>query len=276
MNQILCQKLICKDCFCKSKSLEEYKEYIKIEDYIGDNFYCPQCNQFILGENNNPFNIKYINHIPLYLYVNILRDRFYDTEYIIKYTKEIYNIDLTLKEINNNQYENSALDLPNNNIFNEYRKIKSIDINEDDRTREYFKNKARDYYLKFLQYVKKQYINKNSFNYIGRCFGVLINKGSEVHHIHPLVYNGSNQLENLLLISGWTHDLLHKNPLEKYKECCFHALDYLNYMGNYNYFYLIGKNNIFEKSNGIPEVATKMILNLIEEEMYLYYYKVIK
>ena len=45
--------------------------------------------------------MKYINHIPIYLYINILRERFYDTKYIIKYTKDIYNIKLTKNEINN-------------------------------------------------------------------------------------------------------------------------------------------------------------------------------
>jgi hypothetical protein len=33
------------------------------------------------------------------------------------------------------------------------------------------------------------------------------------------------------------------------------------------------KNNIFNKSNGVPEIAGEMMSNVFEEEMYLYYHK---
>lgn len=106
-----------------------------------------------------------------------------------------------------------------------------------------------------------------------KCFGITLRKASEVHHIHPLMYGGSNQLENLLALSGWTHKLLHRNSLEKHKKYCFHALDYLNYIGNYSFFYHMDKNNIFNKSNGVPEIAGEMMSNVFEEEMYLYYHE---
>lgn len=202
-----------------------------------------------------------------------MRERFYDTQYIIKYTKEIYDINLTKKEIRNNNYESIHLKIINNNVFDEFRKEKSINIADDDYSRKYFNGKARNQYLDFLKFINRKYINKISKDYIKKCFGITLRKASEVHHVHPLMYGGSNQLENLLALSGWTHRLLHDNPLERYKKYCFHALDYLNYIGNYSFLYHMDKNNIFDKSNGVPKIAGKMMSNVFEEEMYLYYHE---
>ena len=202
-----------------------------------------------------------------------MRERFYDTKYIIKYTKEIYDIELTEKDVRSNGCESIHLNIIDENIFDEFRKEKSINIEEDDCSREYFNNKARTQYLNFLKYIKIKYINDFSKNYMKRCFGISLRKASEVHHVHPLIYGGNNQLENLLAISGWSHRLLHNNPLEKHKKYCFHALDYLNFIGNYCFFYYMDKNNIFNKSNNVPEVAGIMMSNAFEEEMYLYYHE---
>jgi len=151
---------------------------------------------------------------------------------------------------------------------------KSPIIEKDDLSREYFTKYARKYYGNFIEYVEENYCDyswNDEFKLSKKdCVFKLLN-AKDVHHIFPLVYGGDNSLQNLIHISNYTHKILHMNPLEKIKKYCYQAIDYMYWMCNYNLINVYEKYNIFNLCNNDVNIASKLILNRIEEEMLFFY-----
>lgn len=136
--------------------------------------------------------------------------RCFNEELTIQHTKKYYDIDLTeiIKDY-------SLFWTRTNNIYESFYKVNSI--KEDKETREHFNTYARNKYLNFME---QSYLPEED------CLGVYYSY-SDIHHIHPLMYGGQNNLENLIHLSEFHHDLLHQNPLEEHEKYCHWAVDYL-------------------------------------------------
>lgn len=154
-----------------------------------------------------------INGIPLpaYLYYFQERRRF-SKELIISHTKKYYNIDLT------DQLEDYKWGFK----FNIYEKHNESfkQRKQDDGCRKFFDTYARDEYYNFMD---------NAFFNEEDCLTYFFNH-TEIHHIHPLVYGGKSNMENLIHLNSFNHDVLHMNPLESEEKYCHQAVDYLGYL----------------------------------------------
>ncbi|MGM7720705.1 hypothetical protein [Metabacillus sp. Hm71] len=202
-------------------------------------------------ENNNSL---YINGMSLEGYLWYLNNkRHFNQELIIEHTKKYYDIDLTgiiggyFYDFKDNIYETFR----NNNSNNK----------EDDGTRKYFDSHGRRYYEKFM--------NQSCF-FEEDCL-THHQMYTDIHHIYPLVYGGKNNLENLIHLSKFNHDLLHENPFEKNEEDCYRALDYLGYL------YSVGKTyDLFHEYN-LGRYSDKTVhdafKSVIKEEMMKFYKK---
>lgn len=176
----------------------------------------------------------------------------------IIYTKENYDINL-YNEIQqaNFWYRKS--------IYDEFKKLNPIKI-EDDGTRDYFNTYAKKYFYKYIRYTGDY--DNGSYTQEYFLFGL---KASIVHHIFPLVYSNDNSIENLINVSTFSHDILHRNPFENIKKCNFQAVDYLYYLTHSGLTYLTNKYNINKYTNSNPKTFKRIFLGSIEDEMDYFY-----
>lgn len=209
-----------------------------------------------------------INGIPIDVYFRCLNAKGFNKERAINYTKEIYNIDIT--ETFNDKYKYIFYFF--SDIFDKF--YDNIEFKKGDTTRKYFNNVAKNKYYKFaLEY------NERGAKYDFFIPIQLLISGDEkankffetsvIHHIHPLMYKGTNDIENLINVNDFNHNLLHMNPLEEYKIYCHQAVDYLFYLWDYN----TGLKYIYENYiiNCNDKIKHKIIKLAFETEMQTFY-----
>lgn len=178
----------------------------------------------------------------------------------IDYINEIYNTDIS--EVIN---EYKLLDWLEIDIYDNYRNLNPLPDNYSN-DRDYFSNKGRTYYINFIHNIGHLFDK----DYLCHLYN-----SSEVHHIYPLVYGGGNELENLIHINNFHHNLLHENPLENDKRFCFQAIDYLYYI---NCPWNQDKNKILNDKYSMEKVKDKspqyqfnFYKNMISQEMNDFY-----
>ena len=208
-----------------------------------------------------------IGLIPLESYIKNLDLRNYGRSMMIRYTKKIYDIDIS-KEIES--FENERGDFWNGdaNIYEQYD-ISNPPSEPDDFTRKYFNNKQKGRFIKFSERHTELKEDR-----LIPLFPI-----QDIHHIFPLMYGGSNKLLNLLYVSSISHDILHMNPLEHIEKYCYQACDYLAYLGSTSlsfgfiksgYTYLNELYNLKEYKDS-PTVFMNMYKGAIEEGMNKFY-----
>lgn len=154
------------------------------------------------------------NSIPLHWLVYYLsRHKMLNKELSIKYIKENYHIDIS------SIIDTYEWDWIEEDVYSSF--IKTHPREDFNNTRRYFESKGRTYYLNFSKSINYS-IKKDQLN------GLV--KANTVHHIYPLVYGGTNHLENLIQVSTFSHDILHENSREKEERFCHQAVDYLWYL----------------------------------------------
>jgi len=193
---------------------------LKIEE--GNRIYPPQKGEtYFLGK------------LPLHWLVYYLSTiRNYNKELTIEYIRKNYDLDISDVISSISWWEWNDV-----NIYEEYTKRnprKGFKTNE----RRYFTSRGRSYYIKFAitqwGFWKKDFINH-------------FLETDVIHHIYPLVYGGTNHLENLIHVSSFNHDILHSNPLENIEKYNHQALNYLWYL---QFPWTTEKNQyLFEKYN---------------------------
>lgn len=197
--------------------------------------------------------IKKINGIPLFAYLKCLNARGFNNDLVIKYTKNIYNIEIS-KEIDKNK---NIMHFSDDTFITFYEMNPDYELNNNDR--DYFNSKTKPLFNKFSKHAG---IDKNFDFFCGNFVSQIIGCGFKVsetlktdviHHIHPLVYGGTNNFENLLCVSRFNHEILHENPKEDIEKYCFQAVDYL--------FYL------WDQSSGAKELIDKYKLREIKREI---------
>lgn len=202
-------------------------------------------------ESDNGFYIGKMNLQGYLWYLN--NSRRFNKELAIAHTKKIYNVDLT--DILNNQ--TYYWDYKQNNYEAFTQSFNSL--REDDGTRNYFNSHGRRRYERFMSFV-----GFNSDDCLSDYFTY-----SDIHHIFPLGYGGKNNIENLIHLSNFHHDLLHQNPLELNETCCHMAVDYLGYLYHeVNIYKIIVKYELAKYSR---EMIPSLLRSCIEEEMRLFY-----
>lgn len=154
----------------------------------------------------------YINDMPLHWITCYLAEHLkVSKDYAVSYIKSYYDIDLT------NVIHETEYDWCIENDFDIYIEENPFTGEYEDK-RDEFANSYRRYYLKFIDWrgwnSEKDGLTPMFHN-------------EAVHHIHPLVYGGDNQLANLMHISNYHHDILHRNPYEAEEKYCHQALVYL-------------------------------------------------
>jgi hypothetical protein len=209
--------------------------------------------------------IEKVGLIPIEPYIRNLDLRCYGRDMIIKYTKNIYDLDIT-EELKIFESKHGNLWCGNLNIFNEFEENNPTK-EPDDKTREWFESKQKRRFLKFAK-------NREEFreDRLIPLFPL-----QDIHHIFPLMYGGSNKLLNLMYISKFSHNLLHKNTLENIEKYCYQACDYLAYLGGIGFGiiasgfnYLDDKYKLSNYQNN-PHVLLSIYKGAIEEEMYKFY-----
>ncbi|MBK5239856.1 HNH endonuclease signature motif containing protein [Clostridium sp.] len=205
--------------------------------------------------------IEYIGvgKIPIRNYLVIMDRRCYSPKLAIEYTKDIYGIDIS-KEIKNAK---TMWDYSKNvyKSFDERFPPRYL----DDGTREFFNSVGRARYYKFYGKFKE---NDGFWDLIiDWC-----SKGDVVHHIYPLTFGGNSSLMNLIPITDFNHKLLHENSVEKKRECCFMAVDYLSYLYSFDSLkYLNEKYNILQYKDMPGEFKHNFLNTIFETEMRLFY-----
>ncbi|MGD6876994.1 HNH endonuclease [Bacillus infantis] len=155
----------------------------------------------------------FINGIPLPMYLHYLKERrHFNKEIVVSHTKKYYDIDLT------DQLDDYIWSFKFN-IYDKHRESFKK-RKTDDGSRKYFDTYARDEYYSFMD---------TTFFDEEDCLTYFFNH-TEIHHIHPLVYGGKSNMENLIHLNSFNHDLLHLNPLESEEKYCHQAVDYLGYL----------------------------------------------
>jgi hypothetical protein len=178
---------------------------------------------------------------------------------IINYTKDIYGLDIT-EELKQYESEHGKLWNGDFNIYDNFDKENPVDT-PDDNTRDYFVKHAKKRFEKFIE--KHEELQEDRL--------LPLFEPKDIHHIFPLVWGGSNKLSNLIYISRFTHDLLHKNPLENIEKYCYQACDYLAYLGWINGFdYLDNLYNLKQHMES-KKLLVQMYKGAIEEEMDKFY-----
>jgi hypothetical protein len=199
----------------------------------------------------------YVDQLKLDEYLWYLnKRRHFNYELTVEYTKEIYGIDLSDIIMGYPFWEHDK------NYFAEYEKQYPRQ-KEARNAREYFNNYGKRYYEQFMQYA--------FFDLEKDCLYSPFEK-SEVHHIFPLIYGGTNDLKNLIHLNSFNHDILHENPFEDIQECCFKALDYLGTIYCDSRLHEIFVKYDLKKYDSIALVAD-MLKACIKEEMRLFYEK---
>lgn len=208
-----------------------------------------------------------INNMPISQIINFLSHRSYTQQMTINYIKKHYNLDISeeVKRLENEGGKILALWEFSKSIYERFLKENPRDDYEP-HSRDYFKNKGRNYYLKFAKWCG-HLPNKDFLNTWVSM--------DEVHHIHPLVYGGSNDLENLIHISKFNHDILHLNPLEKYEKYNHQAICYLWYLysdwiAEKNKWF-VEKYDLMRFKDRSPSFLVDMYKASIKEEMSEFY-----
>jgi hypothetical protein len=187
-----------------------------------------------------------------YLFYLTWKRRF-NEELIIKHTYNVYEVDIS-ENINSHfvWYEEKR------NIYQTFLNENPLTKN-DDYSRQYFNSYARNRYLKFIDHT--YFSNEDCLTHHQDY--------EEIHHIFPLVYGGSNAIENLIHISHFNHGLLHENPLEKNEKMCHQALDYLGCLYSpQSTLRIFTKYDIGEFSY---RMTNDIFKSCIREEMRIYY-----
>lgn len=180
----------------------------------------------------------------------------------MEYIKKIYNIDISeYKDEFKNRYDH------NYDVFTYFNeKYYKNEIQEDNR--KYFNKVTRK---KFIKFYKKN-IENLEVHVFDQCIN-LFAIATDYHHIFPLQYGGTNDLQNLIALIPPHHKVLHKNPLEDIEKYCYQAIDYLYYLWHGKCKEITKKYNLmFYKDD--EEYRLKMINMAIENEMK-YFYKLI-
>lgn len=191
-------------------------------------------------------SIRYIGFIPIDNYLEyLIYNKKFNRNLAIKYTKDIYNVDIS--NINFEEYYNG-------NIYEDFEKVyKGKKDNVDKRTREYFTLRGKHKFYKFLEFKHSRLNEDEIFQFT---------RGDVVHHIHPLIYSNDNSIKNLILISDFHHQILHSNPLEEYKTFSYQAIDYLYYLYNTEKFNELFSSMIdmFKKNNNEIHILKNFII----------------
>ena len=204
--------------------------------------------------------IEYIGvgKIPIRNYLVIMDIRCYSPELAIEYTKDIYGIDISEEiktelvcwDYSKNVYKLFEEEFPNTTI--------------DDGTRDYFQNKGKSRYNKFYRTYKES----EGYDLVIDSF----DKPDVVHHIFPLVFGGNSNLMNLIPINNLNHKILHENSVEKKRECCFMAVDYLSYL--YSATKLMDLNekyNIMQYKDCDGSFVRNFYHDILKQEMKCFY-----
>lgn len=203
------------------------------------------------------------DRLPIHNLISFLSThREYNYEMSDKYLKDNYDIDIS------NHRESLIEDCfdVTVNIYERYRKSHPTPSDYIANDRKYFNTKGRNYYLKFVNWCG--HVPNKDF------LGLPV-KADVIHHVFPLVYGGTNELENLIHISERNHEILHLNSMEHIQKYNFQAVDYLWYLNNpfitekvkylhnkYNFDMLEGRSNEFKRD---------YYFAIIKEEMIEYY-----
>lgn len=208
--------------------------------------------------------IEYIGDFAADLFVVYMSEyRKFNKEMIIDYLINVYGC--KRKIIDNDDKFNSILDRhckQEVNIFDEYYK-------QDDYRK--YEQSNRDY---FNNKVKNKYIGFHLDNFGEKCYISGFLEPYAVHHIFPLQYGGTNQLENLIYISGTMHKILHKNPKEESYTYCQVAVDHL-ILATRGYQW-IDMHQAVKESGGDLKKATMIYLEKVEDRMNNFYEKYFK
>lgn len=205
--------------------------------------------------------IEYIGvgNIPIRNYLVIMDRRCYSPELAIEYTKDIYGVDIseevkkvkTMWDYNKDVYKLFEVENPSKKI--------------DDGNREYFDNIGRRRYYKFYRNYKE---NDGYWDIIiDWCL-----EASVTHHIFPLVYGGDSNLMNLIPVTDFNHKLLHENSVEKKRECCFMAVDYLSYLHSWDSLKVLNdKYNMMQYNDFSKKFKHEFFMTIFESEINDFY-----
>jgi len=206
--------------------------------------------------------------IPYTEFINIMNKRQYDIQYIIKYTATIYQIDILQiyhfsKNIINNLWgENIYID-----FLQDYPELEV-----DNKSRQHFNNCVKPRYVKFYnKYFSPKYNVKLDDMLIPNP-----TKANVIHHIHPLIFGGTNDFYNLLPVTDFNHKLLHMNPYENNLIACFKAVDMLAYLYSKQMIKILYKKYFTKKIKDKGyRFQNRMWQIIFEEEMQNFYNNII-
>lgn len=207
-----------------------------------------------------PNNIK-IKDIPYKDYIEIMNKRKYDIKKIIDYTILVYGIDIRCisqysKYIDNIVWNDTIYDFPK-----EYH---------NSHCRKFFNNTVKPNYIKF---INNNFQPKNLIKLDDMLFSETV-KADVFHHIHPLIFGGTNDYYNLIPITEYNHKLLHMNPYETKAIKCFQAIDYLTYLYMPKSIKQLYKKYFTKKINNQGLRFINEYWKIIyKEEMLLFYFK---
>ncbi|MCY8499672.1 HNH endonuclease signature motif containing protein [Bacillus atrophaeus] len=185
----------------------------------------------------------------------LCENRNFTKENAITYTQRVYDLDIS-QVIDKYPIGWSSCD-----IFKRYEK--------ESKTNRLLKN-TRDEFNKIIRPLYVKFIDDYFYDKED-CLDVR-QRWEEIHHIHPLVYGGTNSLHNLIHLSCFNHSLLHNNPLEQFELENHKALCYLGSL-----YSALNLSNLFKKYDFHRYKNNETILKAIEmavhNEMSLYYEK---
>ncbi|AWI05943.1 hypothetical protein B9W14_16020 [Clostridium drakei] len=222
-------------------------------------FYVLQCKYMLKYRGEVIKVLSKIGPIPLTEYIDCLNAKNFNRDMAVKYTKKIYDKDIS-------DVAKLHIFLVNSNVYREFEKQNpisktAIQALKTYNPREYFSHYTCRRFYKFFAFIDVGEFDQLTF----------LMTAEHIHHIYPLTYGGTNKLENLIYVSEFNHKLLHKNPLENIEKYDFQAIDYLWYLYSKKLPELISKYNLkltFDKSSSFIKNQFK---NCIEEEMKIFY-----
>lgn len=200
-------------------------------------------------------NDELIGRIPIFDYILYLYNIKCGKERAIKRTKEIYNCDITdvvMKMDFITEYD-PLYEFANN--------FKILDI-MDNGSRGWYQRNGRKRYIRYLAFISKKYsIPQVRFLDFFTWNSKVNIEAHHVHHIHPLSLGGNNDVENLIFINKFNHEILHINPRQGDFISNNMSVDYLYYLYNGAYSELVSK---YKHDRYCLE-------DVIEKEMILFY-----
>jgi hypothetical protein len=213
-----------------------------------------------------PFNenTPHIGEIPLEEYLYYLTERrYFNKELVLSHTKEVYEIELDIEQI---EKCSGFWGVRERNIFNSFNEINPIK-HEDDGTRDYFNTVGKSRYKKFA--------NSHFDTAFGQDALCPFMITGDIHHIYPLLFSFNNSIENLLHLSKINHGLLHMNPIQISEKACKMSVDYLGYLYTFRGLRQIVKENEVLNDRSDMDLFRGFLKAIINNKMRKFYERLV-